>query len=101
VLRFEPQYPLQPGVTYEVFLDRSRIPTDMVAGRSLKEAATTARQPITQRFVLPKADAVATTVVERVYPTTNVLPENLLKFYVHFSAPMSRGSRTARWCSRR
>src|SRR5262249_58737339 len=26
-----------------------------------------------------------------VYPSADVLPENLLKFYLHFSAPMSRG----------
>jgi hypothetical protein len=30
-------------------------------------------------------------VVARIYPTAAVLPENLLKFYIHFSAPMSRG----------
>jgi hypothetical protein len=30
-------------------------------------------------------------VVRQVYPTADVLPENLLKFYVHFSAAMSRG----------
>jgi hypothetical protein len=29
--------------------------------------------------------------VTRIYPTESLLPENLLKFYVHFSAPMSRG----------
>ena len=31
------------------------------------------------------------TVVEAVYPTAERLPENQLKFYLHFSAPMSRG----------
>jgi hypothetical protein len=30
-------------------------------------------------------------VVAQVYPTRDVLPENLLRFYFHFSAPMSRG----------
>jgi hypothetical protein len=30
-------------------------------------------------------------VVTAVYPSARVVPENLLKFYVHFSAPMSRG----------
>jgi hypothetical protein len=29
--------------------------------------------------------------VSEVYPSADVLPENLLKFYLHFSAPMSRG----------
>jgi len=29
--------------------------------------------------------------LDRVYPSSDLLPENLLKFYLHFSAPMSRG----------
>jgi hypothetical protein len=31
------------------------------------------------------------TTVTAVYPTQDLLPENQLKFYLHFSAPMSRG----------
>jgi hypothetical protein len=31
------------------------------------------------------------TVVRQIFPSSPSLPENLLKFYVHFSAPMSRG----------
>ncbi|CEF48439.1 unnamed protein product [uncultured bacterium] len=29
--------------------------------------------------------------LDRIYPSREVLPENLLKFYLHFSTPMSRG----------
>lgn len=32
------------------------------------------------------------TLVSRVYPSADVLPENLLKFYLHFSRPMTLGS---------
>ena len=35
--------------------------------------------------------ATAPTAVEQVYPTADKLPENQLKFYLHFTAPMSRG----------
>jgi hypothetical protein len=35
---------------------------------------------------------IPTTLVSHVYPTADTLPENLLKFYVHFTAPMSRGN---------
>src|SRR5262249_13194478 len=42
-------------------------------------------------FFEPKAPAKPTTVVEHVYPTRSKLPENQLKFYVHFSAPMGKG----------
>ncbi len=45
----------------------------------------------TQTFEIPKATTTATTVVEQVYPTTDRLPENQLKLYLQFSAPMSRG----------
>jgi hypothetical protein len=43
-------------------------------------------------FDIPKAaPLVPTTRVLHIYPTTNVLPENQLKFYVYFSAPMQNG----------
>jgi hypothetical protein len=32
-----------------------------------------------------------TTVVSQIFPSADELPENLLKFYVHFSAPMQSG----------
>jgi hypothetical protein len=38
-----------------------------------------------------RAPTRSPTVVTAVYPSAKVLPENLLRFYVHFSAPMSRG----------
>src|SRR5205085_2327280 len=41
--------------------------------------------------MLPKPAAKPTAVVARVYPTADKLPENQLKFYLHFSAPMSQG----------
>jgi hypothetical protein len=40
---------------------------------------------------IPKPAAKPTAVVDRIYPTSAVLPENQLKFYIHFSAPMARG----------
>jgi hypothetical protein len=40
---------------------------------------------------MPPRPAGAATVVTQVYPSADRLPENLLKFYLHFSAPMSRG----------
>jgi hypothetical protein len=40
---------------------------------------------------LPKAHREPSTVVVNVFPSAAKLPENQLKFYIHFSAPMSRG----------
>jgi hypothetical protein len=80
VLRFEPRFPLQPGARYRARLDFSRLP-DPQAGK----------KPLVKQFTLPKVRPTASTAVKQVYPSTNKLPENQLKFYIHFSAPMSRG----------
>jgi hypothetical protein len=72
-LVFAPQYPIQPGVKYRAV---ARIP---------------GTAPITVLVDIPKPVMKSTTVVERIYPSVNVLPENQLKFYIHFSAPMARG----------
>jgi hypothetical protein len=82
VLRFTPRFPLQPGLRYLAVFDPARLPGKEATGRSLV---------VEKEFFLPKAPAVATTVVEDVFPTRRTLPENLLKFYLHFSAPMQRG----------
>jgi hypothetical protein len=83
VLVFQPRFPLEPGMTYRARFDPARLPTTSAALRQLP--ATVAE------FTLPRKTAAPTTRVAAVYPTGDVLPENLLKFYLHFSAPMSRG----------
>ena len=72
-LVFAPQFPIQPGVRYRAV---AKIP-----GMS----------PVSLVVDIPKPVVKPTTIVDRVYPSTNVLPENQLKFYIHFSAPMARG----------
>lgn len=78
IVRFEPRFPLAVGVRYRAVFDPSRLPGG-------------AGKPITAEFHRPKPAAKATAIVEHVYPTRDKLPENLLKFYIHFSAPMSKG----------
>jgi len=80
-LSFQPRFPLQRGVRYRAVVHPDKIPTNQEEGQYAAAEAT---------FLLPKPQT-APTVVEHVYPTRDVLPENLLRFYVHFSAPMSRG----------
>src|SRR5262249_32867051 len=48
--------------------------------------------PITSVFQAPRRSETPTTRVSQVYPSSDTLPENLLKFYIHFTAPMSRGN---------
>jgi hypothetical protein len=72
-LVFRPRYPVAPGVRVQaVFL-----PPAGPAVRATFEPRAVARS--------------AATFVERIYPTTDLLPENQLKLYVVFSSPMSRG----------
>ena len=42
-------------------------------------------------IVRPSPDAASTSEVLAIYPTAAALPVNLLRVYVHFSAPMSEG----------
>ena len=81
LFRFDPQFPLEPGVNYRAIFHPDRLPGDRGKGG----------EPIMAVFKAPSRQSSRTTVVTHVYPSADVLPENLLKFYVHFSAPMSRG----------
>ena len=68
-LLFEPLIPLTPGLTYHI-LDNNRL--------------------IGQVFVPFNPNEKAPELVA-IYPLLDTLPENLLKFYVHFSKPMRSG----------
>jgi hypothetical protein len=72
-LVFRPRFPLRPGVRYRAVFQP---PGDA---------------PIEQVFELAPGPAAPATHIEQVFPTAAELPENILKFYIHFSAPMSRG----------
>jgi hypothetical protein len=72
-LIFQPRFPLGAGV-------RARAVFHPPHGPAVEAV-----------FEAPKADLTAFTRVQHVYPSTDVLPDNQLKFYVFFSAPMQRG----------
>jgi hypothetical protein len=80
MLRFEPRFPLSPGVRYQAMFYPARLP-----GRTDRAA------PISAEFLLPRPKS-APAVVEHIYPSRNRLPENHLRFYLHFSTPMSQGN---------
>lgn len=81
LIRFRPQFPMERGVTYRAVFSSSRLP-----GGTKRLSAD-----IISTIRLPETSRQPTTVVTQVYPSADVLPENLLKFYVHFSAPMQGG----------
>jgi hypothetical protein len=80
-LRFEPLFGFDAGRRY-----RARFNPGALGG----DVAETA-DPVEAILSLPKPDVAPTTIVEAVYPSSDVLPENQLKLYIHFSAPMRMG----------
>lgn len=67
---FTPMFPLDPGRQYHVLF------------------AAPGAEPITKVVGLPATHTVPTTVVARLYPGGDAIPENQLRLYIHFSAPM-------------
>ncbi len=68
-VRFEPLVPFTKGFTYEIMFDGSRVAT----------------------FSIPSADQKNAPSIIAIYPEQDTLPENILKMYLHFSAPMREG----------
>ncbi len=76
-LVFHPHYPVTAGVHYHAVF---RAPSGAM---------------ITRDFDGPARDTNPVARVEQVYPTAEILPSNLLRIYILFSAPMSRGEAAA------
>ncbi|MEM7050258.1 MAG: hypothetical protein AAF604_11400 [Acidobacteriota bacterium] len=79
-LEFRPRFPPAPGMTLWARFDGAAF--DRASG-----ATGTASGEA--RHLLPDLARGASTEVLAVYPSAAALPANLLRFYVHFSAPMS------------
>jgi hypothetical protein len=86
-LRFRPRFPPAPGIEYEARFDAAALHAHVRRTPPSGQAAvTTARWT----FDAPTTSAPSTFVRE-VYPTGDVVPMNLLRMYVEFSAPMTSG----------
>lgn len=64
-LYFTPRYPLSHSQRYRATLEQS-----------------------SNEYRVPARPLAAAAVIEKIYPTTDELPANQLKFYIHFSKPM-------------
>lgn len=71
--RFTPTFPLQPGRTY------------------IARLAVAGRPALTTRLAVPDAAPAPPATVQTVYPSAPVWPQNLLRLYIQFSAPMAIG----------
>jgi hypothetical protein len=78
-VRFIPHFPFERGLSYRASFDPR--PLDRP---ELSEAQTL-------EFSLPKERDALPAEVERIFPSSDDLPENLLRFYVYFSNSMQRG----------
>jgi len=77
VITFSPRFPFEPNLGIRAITNHSG---------SLKEL-----QLASEAFTIPKPTQEKPTTVEAVFPTSAKLPENALRMYVHFSAPMKQG----------
>ncbi|MBM4404793.1 MAG: hypothetical protein FJ039_01205 [Chloroflexi bacterium] len=73
-LRFTPRFPFLDGLSYSLLVRRE-------SGPGFEE----------WRIRRPAPSGAPTTRVLAIYPTAEEVPFNLLKFYIHFSNPMSEG----------
>src|SRR5262245_21611194 len=72
-LTLTPRYALAHGHTYRATL------------------VVSAKLTATAEYRVPARKETTPAVVERIYPTADVLPANQLKFYIYFSKPMREG----------
>ena len=79
-LRFTPEFPFDAGREYEVTFSPSRLPVNPDPGH----------RPIVAVVSRPRSTPVASTRVAHLYPSSDVVPENQLRMYIQFSAPMGR-----------
>jgi len=75
-IRFAPLFPFDPGRQYDVTFDPA--------------AGGVEGQKVTTTIALPASAPAPPTYVTHVYPSGDVVPENQLRLYIHFSAPMGR-----------
>ena len=84
-LIFTPRFGFMKGQTYTAQFHLQKFNTDF-------QLSTTNTPTISHHFTIPIPKSIATTSVTQIYPSGNILPENLLKFYIHFSALMQRNN---------
>jgi hypothetical protein len=77
---FKPLFGFTPGLRYRAVFDASRLPS----------REDWKPEPVVAVVQIPKQQVAPTTFVDYVYPTRQTVPENQLRLYLHFSAPMGR-----------
>jgi hypothetical protein len=94
IIRFEPRFALESGMSYKAEFDPVRLhdvarSLTQSGGIAVSQPRSTTR--LVSHYSPPKKPSQSTTQVTKIYPSHDLLPENLLRFIIFFSAPMSRG----------
>jgi len=79
-VRFTPQFSLRPGMTYKA-----------VFSAPVRSRQQSVPDIYTINITIPAPPPAPPTRVTAIYPSSSTLPENQLRFYIHFSAPMASG----------
>ena len=83
---FKPRFPFRLGIAHYARFDfiqlYSLVDWIKASGPDFMEST----------FLLDKPTSIATTTVTNIFPSADVVPANLLKVYIHFSAPMGPGN---------
>ncbi len=79
-VRFTPQFSLRPGMTYKA-----------VFSAPVTNRLQSVPDIYTINITIPAPPPAPPTRVTDIYPSSSTLPENQLRFYIHFSAPMASG----------
>jgi len=94
IIRFEPRFRLEPGMRYRAAFDLEQlhaVARVLIPSQGADSGASRSPTKLIAEYSPPARPAHSTTQVAHVFPTPKLLPENLLRFYICFSAPMSRG----------
>jgi hypothetical protein len=78
-VQFTPHFPFEPGLSYRATFDPGPL------------CRTELSDVLTLEFSLPREPIGLSAEVTHIFPTTNYLPDNLLRLYVCFSHSMQRG----------
>ncbi len=78
-IRFVPLFPFERGLLYRASFDAQPLRRSDLS------------DVLALEFSLPREQSALPTEVKHIFPSSDDLPENLLRFYVCFSSPMQRG----------
>jgi hypothetical protein len=85
-VRFRPRFPLERGIEY-----RAVFAWPIGGGSQNSGSASGTPIRLVQTFAIPILRVGPPARVTAIYPSARELPENLLRLYIQFSAPMSQG----------